>query len=56
MNCKTICYLIFFQCICLIQPKDALFVNQKSLGENIQSGLIFAGKIFGKLILWKLFW
>ncbi len=46
---KAVYFLIFFQCLCLMQPKDALFVNKKSLSENIQSGLIFAGKIFGEL-------
>lgn len=50
MHCKTICYLILFQWLCFIQSKEALFVNKKSLSENIQSGLIFAGKIFGKRI------
>lgn len=49
MNCKAVSFLMFFQLsICLIQPRDALFVNKKSLSENIQNGLIFAGKIFGE--------
>lgn len=48
MDCKTIFLLAFFQCLCLIQPKEALFVNKKSLSENIQDGLKFAGKIFGE--------
>lgn len=46
--CKAICYLILFQWLYVIQPGEALFVNKKSLSENIQSGLIFAGKIFGE--------
>lgn len=48
MNCKAIYSFILFQSFFLIQPKDALFVNKKSLAENIKSGLIFAGKIFGE--------
>ncbi|XP_037029216.1 uncharacterized protein LOC119069263 [Bradysia coprophila] len=47
MNCKTVIFLACFQCLCLVQPKEALFVNRKSLSENIQDGLVFAGKIFG---------
>lgn len=48
MNHKVVGGFILIQWLCLVQPKEALFVNKKSLSENIQSGLMFAGKMFGE--------